>query len=125
MDRRNRMTHSTLNDLIRTFFIDTDQGPELAEFTILPISQVVEKIEQSDVTLWLSWAGGVLLTEAIKKVKEADEYNVELPVDSEEDQINVEDVLTEQEKAMLYGAFLVSSGGSYNYESESDYGIEK
>ena len=101
MDRRNRMTHSTLNDLIRTFFIDTDQGPELAEFTILPISQVVEKIEQSDVTLWLSWAGGVLLTEAIKKVKEADEYNVELPVDSEEDQINVEDVLTEQEKAML------------------------
>ena len=120
MDRRNRMTHSTLNDLIRTFFIDTDQGPELAEFTILPISQVVEKIEQSDVTLWLSWAGGVLLTEAIKKVKEADEYNVGLPVDSEEDQINVEDVLTEQEKAMLYGAFLVSSGGNYNYESESE-----
>lgn len=120
MDRRNRMTHSTLNDLIRTFFIDTDQGPELTEFTILPISQVVEKIEQSDVTLWLSWAGGVLLTEAIKKVKEADEYNVELPVDSEEDQINVEDVLTEQEKAMLYGAFLVSSGGNYNYESESE-----
>ena len=120
MDRRNRMTHSTINDLIRAFFIDTDQGPELTEFTILPISQVVEKIEQSDVTLWLSWAGGVLLTEAIKKVKGADEYNAELPVDSEEDQIDVEDVLTEQEKAMLYGAFLLSSGGSYNYESDSE-----
>ncbi len=76
------MTHRTIDDLIQTLFIDTGSGPELTDFQYLSIEMVINKIEQSDVTLWLSWAGGVLLTEAIKKVKGGfNEYNENLNED--------------------------------------------
>ncbi len=110
MEWRNyNMTHRTIDDLIQTLFIDTGSGPELTDFQILPIEMVINKIEQSDVTLWLSWAGGVLLTEAIKKVKEAIEYNENLNEDMEIEEIVIEELLSDQEKAMLYGAFLITS----------------
>lgn len=102
------MTSNTLASIIETLVIQSATGEE-QEVHIVPIVDIVDKFAHSDITLWLSWSGGLLLSDALKKVAEIEKRNE----DPESLVYEVEEGLTESEKAIIYGAFLMSSINEY------------
>jgi hypothetical protein len=99
----------TISDLISEVVVDDGLGDETREYQLIPIAEMLSQFKETDVTLLLSWAGGLLLSGALDKI----EKGIEDDLDEDE----IEGLLTEKEKAMIYGAYLMSeSSGEVSYE---------
>lgn len=75
------------------------EGDLPSEYELIKASKLVTSFEDSDVALWLSMGAGFLLASAIKKV-----INADTSLDEDE----VEDLLTPNEKSIIYASFILS-----------------
>lgn len=95
------MAYHTVVDLITETII----GDE-SEYELRNAVDVSKELKETDVVFLLSWNTGVALVEALKRIQEGEEQGL--------DRNDIEASLTEKEKSIIYGAYLLSE----TYENE-------
>ncbi len=93
------MTTRTLEDLIKET-ITSSGNDEVSEFELQYAADVADGFEETDVVMLLSWQGGIMLTMALRRIEHLKDNGMEAE--------DIEGMLTEKEKKVIYGAFLLS-----------------
>lgn len=90
--------------------INTDIPQEPVIEGYKPIATTIEELEHSRVIQYLSYIGGIKLQVAMQKFKEAQKIveDQELAGDPAEEIKNPEDMLTEEEKSLIYAAYMMT-----------------
>lgn len=89
------MATRTMTDLV----VETTVGED-SDYELRPATEIAQEFNESDVTLLLAWQAGIMLAEALNKVQEGREQGL--------DTAEIEDTLTERDKSVIYGAYLLS-----------------
>ena len=105
---------SKINSFLNTTTINTGEEDEAEQFEgYRPIAELIEEIGHSKIVMYLSYTGGLRLQIAVSKYNEAlaaqqDRLEDPSPNDPEVELINPEDALSDDEKALIYAAYLIS-----------------
>lgn len=99
------MSKITISDILNIANTNDTAGEETEELYLIPLVDILDLFEHSDVIMWLSWSGGLMLIDALDKAKRIREENT----DEDELLMELEEGLTSQEKAIIYGALLLST----------------
>ena len=95
-----------MSSIVNLLTISEDTGEEVIK-GFKSIEDIIEELRESAVVLYLSYSGGLRLQSAIMKFRHAVAIRDEEDEDVE-DPLDPETVLSEDEKGLIYAAYLMS-----------------